>query len=134
MFALLSEIQKSIPLFLRVKTCNPPDFRFYLGKLNKKKQPHMAHCYFRVCFHHNKQYKKANIVNNIAVILRNSYQTKLSVESRDSRTVILSDGRFISHKTTIVDSFYYTVYISLFKIMHALLNQYYTENRSILGH
>ena len=36
----------------------------------------MAHCYFRVCFHHNKQYKKANIVNNIAVISSDSYQTK----------------------------------------------------------
>ena len=64
------------PYFLRVKTCNPPDFRFYLGKLNKTKQPHMAHCCFRVCFHHNKQYKKANIVNNIAVISSDSYQTK----------------------------------------------------------
>ena len=94
----------------------------------------MAHCYFRVCFHHNKQYKKANIVNNIAVISSDSYQTKLSVESRDSRTVILSDRSFISHQTTIVDSFYCTVYIILFKIMHALLNQYYTENRSILVH
>ena len=94
----------------------------------------MAHCYFWVCFHHNKQYKKANIVNNIAVISSDSYQTKLSVESRDSRTVILSDRSFISHQTTIVDSFYCTVYIILFKIMHALLNQYYTENRSILGH
>ena len=41
-----------------------------------KKQPHMAHCYFRVCFHHNKQYKKAYIVNNIAVISSDSYQTK----------------------------------------------------------
>ena len=36
----------------------------------------MAHCYFRVCFHHNKQCKKANIVNNIAVISSDSYQTK----------------------------------------------------------
>ena len=36
----------------------------------------MAHSYFRVCFHHNKQYKKANIVNNIAVISSDSYQTK----------------------------------------------------------
>ena len=44
------------------------------------------------------------------------------VESRDSRTIILSDGSFISHQTTIVDSFYCTVYIILFKIMHALLN------------
>ena len=52
--------------------------------------------------------------------------------SRDSRTVILSGGSFISHQTTIVDSFYCTVYIILFKIMHALLNQYYTENRPIL--
>ena len=94
----------------------------------------MAHCYFRVCFHHNKQYKKANIVNNIAVISSDSYQTKLSVGSRDSRTVILSGRSFISHQTTIVDSFYCTVYIILFKIMHALLNQYYTENRFILGH
>ena len=78
--------------------------------------------------------RKANIVNNIAIISSDSYQTKLSVESRDSRTVILSDRSFISHQTTIVDSFYCTVYIILFKIMHALLNQYYTENRSILGH
>ena len=93
----------------------------------------MAHCYFRVCFHHNKQYKKVNIVNNIAVISSDSYQTKLSVESQNSRAVILSDGSFISHQTTIVDCFYCTVYIILFKIMHALLNQYYTENRSILG-
>ena len=36
----------------------------------------MTHCYFRVCFHHNKRYKKANIVNNIAVISSDSYQTK----------------------------------------------------------
>ena len=94
----------------------------------------MAHCYFRVCFHHNKQYKKkTNIVTNIAVISSDSYQTKLSVESRDSRTVILCDRSFISHQTTIADSFYCTVYIILFK-MHALLNQYYYENRSILGH
>ena len=89
----------------------------------------MAHCYFRVCFHHNKQYKKANIVNNIAVI-----SNKDMVESRGSRTVTLSDGRFISHQTIIVDYFHCTVYIILIKIMHALLNQYYTENRSILGH
>ena len=81
----------------------------------------MAHCYFRVCFHHNKQYKKANIVNSIAVISSDSYQTM--VESRDSRTVILNDGSFISHQTTVVDSFYCKVYIILFKIMHALLNQ-----------
>ena len=94
----------------------------------------MAHCYFRVCFHHNKQFKKANIVNNIAVISSDSYQTKLSVESQDSRTVIRSDGSFSSHQTTVVYSFYCTVYIILFKIMHALLNQYYTESRSILGH
>ena len=52
------------------------------------------------------------------------------VVSRDSRTVILSDGSFSSHQTTIVDSFYCTAYIILFKIMHMLLNQYYTENRS----
>ena len=36
----------------------------------------MAHCYFRFCIHHNKQCKKANIVNNIAVISSDSYQTK----------------------------------------------------------
>ena len=52
----------------------------------------MAHCCFRVCLHHNKQYKKENVVNNIAVISRDSYQTDM-VESQDSRTVILSDGR-----------------------------------------
>ena len=27
------------PEVIRVKTCNPPDFRFYLGKLNKKSSP-----------------------------------------------------------------------------------------------
>ena len=40
------------------------------------------------------------------------------VESRDSRTVTLTDGVFISHQTTIVDSFYCIVYIILFKVMH----------------
>ena len=35
-------------------------------KIYKKAAPYDT-LYFRVCFHHNKQYKKANIVNNIAV-------------------------------------------------------------------
>ena len=43
------------------------------------------------------------------------------VESRDSRTVILSDGIFDSHQTAIVDSFSCIVCIFLFKLMHALL-------------
>ena len=94
----------------------------------------MAHCYFRICFHQNKQYKKANIVNNICSDIERQLSNKDMVESRGSRTVILSDGSFISHQTTIVNYFYFTVYIILIKIMHALLNQYYTENRSILGH
>ena len=95
----------------------------------------MAHCYFRVCFHHNKQYKKANIKKKqYCSHIERQLSNKDMVESRDSRTVILSDGSFILHQTTIEDSFYCTVYIILFKIMHVLLNQYYTENRSILGH
>ena len=35
---------------------------------------------------------------------------------------VLSDGIFISHQKTIVNSFYCTVYVILFKIMHKLLN------------
>ena len=88
----------------------------------------MAHCYFRVCFHPNKQYKnkKANIVNNIAVISSDSYQTKTWWRAEIAEHLFWG--------AEIVDSFYCTVYIILFKIMHALLNQYYTENRCILGH
>ena len=26
------------------KKCNPPDFKFYLGKLDNKKCPHMVQC------------------------------------------------------------------------------------------
>ena len=94
----------------------------------------MAHFYFRVCYHHNKQYKKNKYSKQYCSHIERQLSNKDMVESRGSRTVILSDGRFISHQTTIVDYFYCIVYIILIKIMHALLNQYYTENRSILGH
>ena len=43
MFTLFSEKRKSIPYFLIGKkpfqNCNPPDFKFYLDKLNNKKIP-----------------------------------------------------------------------------------------------
>ena len=45
---LLREKRKSIPnCFNGKKTfqkCNPPDFKFYLGKLNNKNFPHMVEC------------------------------------------------------------------------------------------
>ena len=110
------------PIIFRVKTYNPPDFSFYRGKLNKKATPYGTLLLLSLFSPQQTIQKKANIVNNIAVISSDSYQTKLSVESRDSRTVILSDRNFISHQTTIVDYFYCTVYIILFKNMHALLN------------
>ena len=64
------------PIIFRVKTCYPPGLRFYLGKLYKKKQPHMAHVFFRVCFHHNKQYKKSKYSKQYCSHSSDSYQTK----------------------------------------------------------
>ena len=59
---LLRENQKSIPNIFNgknFKKCNPPDFKFYLGKINNKTLLHMVQYYFCVCFHFIKQYKKS---------------------------------------------------------------------------
>ena len=44
----LREIRKSIPKIVNGRKlftkCSPPDFKFYLGKLNNKKNPHLVQC------------------------------------------------------------------------------------------
>ena len=45
---LLRENRKSTPVVFNgkktFKKCNPPDFKFYLDKLNNKNFPHMVQC------------------------------------------------------------------------------------------
>ena len=52
----------------------------------------MAHCYFRVCFHHNKQYKKANIVNNISVVRDSDFVSAQYLENELMECIRMENG------------------------------------------